>query len=90
MNDESLTTQMEPYSTVSGSYLTSLIAGGVAGTSADVALYPLDTIKVSGSRGCVTMLCSHISPIPAYDKFTDAPTSYGLSRTKRGQGWGVA
>ena len=27
------------------SYLTSLISGGIAGTSVDVALFPLDTIK---------------------------------------------
>ena len=27
------------------SFLTSLISGGIAGTSVDVALFPLDTIK---------------------------------------------
>jgi len=28
------------------SFLTALVAGGVAGVSVDVALYPIDTIKV--------------------------------------------
>ena len=28
------------------SFLTALVAGGMAGTSVDVALYPIDTIKV--------------------------------------------
>lgn len=36
---------MEPYGRPAPSFLVSLVAGGLAGTSVDVALYPLDTIK---------------------------------------------
>jgi hypothetical protein len=46
MNEDSLTSIVEPH-TVSVSFLTSLVAGGIAGTSVDVALFPIDTIKVS-------------------------------------------
>ena len=32
------------------SFFTSLIAGGIAGTSVDVALFPIDTVKVRCTR----------------------------------------
>lgn len=50
--------------TSSPSFLTALVAGGMAGTSVDVALFPIDTVKVrnEGEMNLSFMLtCSLLS-----------------------------
>ena len=38
--------EVQPHVKHKASFVGSLLSGGVAGTTVDVALYPLDTIKV--------------------------------------------
>ena len=73
--DVSMTVNMDQDyndNTSSTSFLTALIAGGIAGMSVDIALFPIDTIKVNklvnerandeGESSTVLMLTGFFSP----------------------------
>lgn len=45
MNSDDLVTSSSALSDIHTSFVTALVAGGMAGTSVDVALFPIDTLK---------------------------------------------